>query len=95
MALSLEQVEYIADLAKLSLTEDEKKRFQQQLSSILDYAETLQRFDTTSTPPMISVVPVDAVLREDVAAPGLDHDQLLKNADGKEDDMFRVDVILD
>ena len=45
--LSIEEVEAIAELAKLTLTDEEKAMFQEQLSAILDYAEMLQQVDTT------------------------------------------------
>jgi aspartyl-tRNA(Asn)/glutamyl-tRNA(Gln) amidotransferase subunit C len=46
MVLSLEEVEHIAELARLELTDDEKARYQEQLSAILDYAARLQALDT-------------------------------------------------
>jgi aspartyl-tRNA(Asn)/glutamyl-tRNA(Gln) amidotransferase subunit C len=51
MTLSLEEVEHIAELAKLALTDEEKSRFREQLSSILDYANSLQALDTSDIPP--------------------------------------------
>jgi len=94
-ALSKEEVEYIAELAKLALTDEEKERFQGQLSAILEYAERLQNLDTSDIPPTASVLPVTTVLREDVIQPSLPRDQLLANTDSKEDGMFRVDVVLE
>jgi aspartyl-tRNA(Asn)/glutamyl-tRNA(Gln) amidotransferase subunit C len=94
-ALSKEEVEYIAELAKLALTDEEKERFRGQLSAILEYAERLQSLDTSDIPPTASVLPVTTVLREDVVRPGLSRDQLLANTESKEDGMFRVDVVLE
>ena len=51
MTLTLEQVEHIANLARLDLTPEEKERYCQQLSAILAYFEQLQRVDTTGIPP--------------------------------------------
>jgi aspartyl-tRNA(Asn)/glutamyl-tRNA(Gln) amidotransferase subunit C len=51
MALSLEEVEHIAELARLALTEDEKARYQEQLSAILDYAARLQALNTAEISP--------------------------------------------
>lgn len=93
--LTKEEVEHIAELAKLALTEAEKERFQHQLSAILDYAENLQAMDVSNIPPTASVVPVNTVLREDKVRPSTDREKLLANAHAKESGMFRVDVVLE
>lgn len=93
--LTLEEVEHIAQLAKLALSEEEKTRFRDQLSAILDYAARLQSLDTSAIPPTASVLPVDTILREDTARPSMPCDQLLSNTEHKEDGMFRVDVVLE
>jgi aspartyl-tRNA(Asn)/glutamyl-tRNA(Gln) amidotransferase subunit C len=93
--LTLEQVEHIAELAKLALTDEEKARFRQQLSAILDYAARLQGIDTSDIPPTASVLPVDTVLREDASRLAMPRDDILANSPAQEQGMFRVDVILD
>lgn len=93
--LTLEEVEHIADLAKLALTEEEKARFREQLSAILDYAARLQELDTSNIPPTATVVAVDTVLRDDISQPSMPRDQLLGNTMQKEDGMLRVDVVLE
>ncbi len=65
MSLSFEEVEHIANLARLTLSDEEKKKYQQQLSSILDYITMLQELDTSSIPPTSSVLPTQCPLRED------------------------------
>ena len=95
MTLSLEQVTHIAELARLALTDEEKERFRDQLSAILDYAARLQAIDTSAIPPTASVLPVDTVLRDDIARPGLPPEQILANAPDQENDMFRLPVILE
>lgn len=95
MILSLEEVEHIAELAKLSLTDEEKARFREQLSAILDYAARLQELDTDDIPPTATVLPLDTVLRDDMARPGLGRDELLEGSENTEGGMFRVDVVLD
>lgn len=95
MSLSIEEVEHIAELAKLELTQEEKQRYAEQLSAILDYANRLQQIDTGDIPPTASVLPVDTVLRPDEARNSIPRDILLANAAGKEDGMFKVDVILE
>ncbi|GAB4467302.1 MAG: Asp-tRNA(Asn)/Glu-tRNA(Gln) amidotransferase subunit GatC [Anaerolineae bacterium] len=95
MTLSLEQVEHIAELARLGLTDEEKARFREQLSAILDYAARLQTLDTDAIPPTAAVLPLRTVLREDVERPGLSPRELLANTQHQEQDMFRVDAVLD
>jgi len=94
MSLTLEEVEHIAALARLSLTEDEKARYKEQLSAILDYAARLQELDTTGIPPTSSVLPARTVLRDDVPCPGLDNPILLENASDSEAGQFKVPPIL-
>jgi aspartyl-tRNA(Asn)/glutamyl-tRNA(Gln) amidotransferase subunit C len=95
MPLTLEEVEHIARLARLKLTEEEKQRFQEQLSEILDFAARLQGVDTEGIPPTASVLPPRSVLRPDEVRQGLNRDELLKNAPQVEDGQFRVPPILE
>jgi len=95
MPISLEEVEHIAELAKLALTPEEKARLQEELSEILDFAQRLQQIDTGDIPPTATVLPVDTVLRADDSRPSPPREALLKNAPAQEDDQFRVDTILD
>ncbi len=95
MALSKSEVEHIAALARLQLSEPEKERYRQQLSAILDYAARLQTLDTAGIPPTSSVLPPRSVLRADEPRPGLPIGELLANAPAVEDDQFRVPPVLD
>jgi aspartyl-tRNA(Asn)/glutamyl-tRNA(Gln) amidotransferase subunit C len=58
VSLTIEQVEHIAELARLALTEAEKALYREQLSAILDYAAILQRIDTSAIPPTATVLPL-------------------------------------
>ena len=95
MTLTLEEVEHIAELARLRLTEEEKERYREQLSAILDYAARLQELDTSGIPPTSSVLPPRSVLRTDQPQPGLTIEELLKNAPDTEGRQFRVPPILE
>jgi aspartyl-tRNA(Asn)/glutamyl-tRNA(Gln) amidotransferase subunit C len=95
MALTLEEVEHIADLARLALSEEEKERYREQLSAILDYAARLQTLDTSTIPPTSGVQPERALLRSDEPRPGLTLDDLLRNAPDSEDSQFRVPPVLE
>ena len=95
MTLTLAEVEHIAELARLDLSEAEKTRFREQLSAILDYAARLQELDTGDIPPTASVLPPRSVLRPDEPRPGLTLDELLRNAPQTEADQFRVPPVLE
>jgi aspartyl-tRNA(Asn)/glutamyl-tRNA(Gln) amidotransferase subunit C len=95
MTLTLEEVEHIAELARLKLTSQEKERFRIQLSAILDYAARLQTLDTADIPPTASVLPSRSAMRPDEAVPGLSLPELLANASDTEADQFRVPPVLE
>jgi len=95
MTLSLEEVEHIAELARLQLSPAEKERYRQQLSAILDYAARLQDLDTSDIPPTSSVLPPRSVLRDDDPRPGLAIQDLLCNAPEVEGRQFRVPAVLE
>lgn len=95
MTLTKEQVEHIAQLARLKLTPEEIERYRAQLSAILDYANRLQAVDTTGIPPTSSVLPPRSVLREDKSRPGLPLEDLLRNAPDSEKGQFRVPPVLE
>ncbi len=96
MALTRAQVQHIAELARLELSEDELNRMTEQLSAILDYAARLQELDTEAISPTASVVPLENVLREDTISPSLPREAVLANAPDKDDkgEFFRVRAIL-
>jgi aspartyl-tRNA(Asn)/glutamyl-tRNA(Gln) amidotransferase subunit C len=95
MALTRAQVDHIAELAKLALTDAEKTRFQEQLSSILEDFQRLQAIDTEAIPPTASVLPLRGVMRDDAVAPSTPTDVLLRNAPKVGDDSFEVQAVLD
>ena len=96
MALTRIQMQHIANLARLKLSDAEIDRMTQQLSAILDYAARLQELDTEAIPPTASVVPLQNVMCEDQVVPSLPRDQVLANAPDKSEDgeFFRVRAIL-
>lgn len=93
--LSRQEVEHIAELAKLTLTEAEKATYQEQLSEILEYAEMLQQVDTTGIPPTTSALPLSNVMRPDKLRLSLSPEEALFNAPDSEDGSFKVHAILD
>jgi aspartyl-tRNA(Asn)/glutamyl-tRNA(Gln) amidotransferase subunit C len=95
MSLSLEEVEHIAALARLRLTDDEKARYREQLSAILDYMTLLKRLDTSAIEPTATVLPLRTVLRPDAVTPSLPPETLFANAPAAEAQMFRVPPVLE
>lgn len=95
MALTLEQVRHIAHLARLRLSSSEEKRYQNQLSDILDYAERLQQVDTDHIPATASVLEREAPLRADEVRPCPPREHILANAPDAAEGMFRVPPVLD
>ena len=93
--LSRIEVEHIAELAKLSLTDEEKERFREQLSAILKYAEILQRLDTEVIPPTATVLPLRNVMVADEVRPSFPREDILANAPDAENGCFRVRAILE
>ncbi len=85
-----ETIQYVASLAKLSLTEEEKARLGKEFERILEYMNTMDELDTEGIEPMSHVLPVKNVFREDVITNGDDRDQLLVNAPFQKDGSFLV-----
>ena len=95
MALTNEQVEHVALLARLGLSDAERERMREQLSSILDHIDQLRAVDTSNVPPTAQVIPLEPILREDVVEPSLTVEQALANAPRSEGGYIRVRAILD
>lgn len=95
MTLTRQEVERIAALARLELTDEEKERYREQLSAILDYVDQLQELDTSKIEPTSSVLPRRSRLREDRPERGLPADEVLDNAPDREQNQFRVPPVLE
>ena len=95
MSLTKQEVEHIAQLARLHLSEEETQRFQQQLSDILDHVSALQDLDTADVPPTSGLREEGSRLREDVPGEAMPREDLLSNAPQVRDDQFRVPPVLD
>ena len=90
MTISREDVEYVAALARLELTEQETQEYTEQLNSILGYAAMLERLDTDDVVPTAHAVPLHNVMREDQVSPSINHEKALRNAPDGEGGFFRV-----
>ncbi|HUV88020.1 MAG TPA: Asp-tRNA(Asn)/Glu-tRNA(Gln) amidotransferase subunit GatC [Anaerolineae bacterium] len=95
MELTREQVQHIADLARLALSEEECALYREQLSAILEYFERLQELDTAAIPPTATVLPLSNVMRADEPAPPFPRESILANAPAVEEGCFRVPAVLE
>lgn len=95
MPLSRQQVEHIAELAKLALTDEEKERYRLQLSAILDYADMLQQLDLDGVPPMSHAADLTNITREDEPAESYPRDEVLANVPDRQGGFIRVRPILE
>jgi aspartyl-tRNA(Asn)/glutamyl-tRNA(Gln) amidotransferase subunit C len=95
MSITRADVQHIAELAKLRLSEAEAARYQEQLSAILDYAQRLDALDTDHIPPTATVLPLRSVMRDDAARPSLPVDEVLANAPARVENAFEVRAVLE
>ena len=95
MSIEPKDVEYVANLSRVELREDEKTTFTHQLADILDYIEKLNELDTTDVEPLTHVSPVRNVLREDQARPSLKTENALANTAERTRDFFRVPKVIE
>jgi aspartyl-tRNA(Asn)/glutamyl-tRNA(Gln) amidotransferase subunit C len=95
MRISKKEIEHIASLARLYLSEEEKELFGLQLSSILDYMEKLNELDTKDIKPTSHVLPLSNVMRDDIPRPSIPREDALLNAPDHTDKFFRVPKIIE
>ena len=95
MRISKEEVERVAKLARLEITEAEKEVFDTHLSSILTYMDKLKTLNTDGVEPTATVLEQTNVLREDKVCPSLPAEKALANAPECENGFFRVPKILE
>jgi aspartyl-tRNA(Asn)/glutamyl-tRNA(Gln) amidotransferase subunit C len=94
-SITRDDVEHVANLARLHLTDAEIDRMQAQLSNILEAIETLRDVDTSQVGPTASVIQLENVMREDVASLPMARDAALANAPLRDDPFLRVPTVLE
>ena len=94
MAITISDVEHVALLSRLELSEEEKKKYSEELSKILSHVEQLQELDVAGVAPTAHPLPMKNVFREDVVRPSLSNEEALANAPQKEDGCFKVPQIV-
>jgi aspartyl-tRNA(Asn)/glutamyl-tRNA(Gln) amidotransferase subunit C len=95
MEITQQDVEKVAQLARLAVTPAEKDTFAKQLSQILTHVDKLNQYETTGVEPTSTVMGQVNVFREDVTRPSLHSDKALANAPEREADGFVVPKILE
>lgn len=91
--ITIKDVEHVAKLARLELSEEEKVKFSKQLGDILKYVEQMNQVDTEGVEPMSHAIPMVNVMREDAVVSENTKEELMANAPLKEDGFFRVPKI--
>ncbi|WP_027717820.1 Asp-tRNA(Asn)/Glu-tRNA(Gln) amidotransferase subunit GatC [Desulfovirgula thermocuniculi] len=93
--ISIKEVEHVALLARLELSEEEKEMYARQLGAILEYAQMLNELDTADVPPTAHVLPLQNVWREkDEVGRQLEPEEVLANAPDREGQFFKVPRIV-
>ena len=91
--VTVETVDHVARLVRLSLTDEERALFARQLDQILEYAESIQALDTSAVEPMSHALTTGA-FRADVPREGLARERVLESAPDAKDGLFRVPRVL-
>jgi aspartyl-tRNA(Asn)/glutamyl-tRNA(Gln) amidotransferase subunit C len=93
--ISLKDVEHVARLARLELSDADKERMRRELDSILSYIDKLRALDTEGVEPTSHAVPMTNVMRDDMPRPSLPQDDMLANAPERSGEFFRVPRIIE
>jgi aspartyl-tRNA(Asn)/glutamyl-tRNA(Gln) amidotransferase subunit C len=95
MSLTAQEVQWVAHLARLQLTEAEVETMTRQLSAIVDYVDLLKQINTDNVSPMAHALAITNVFREDEPAPSLPVAEALANAPQRRGDFYSVPAVLD
>lgn len=91
--ITIKDVEHVAKLARLELTEDEKELYTKQLGAVLEYVNQMNEVDTSKIEPMTQVIDFVNVMREDKVVYEQTKEELMKNAPEQENGFFKVPKI--
>jgi len=95
MALTVEEVNWVAHLARLELNGAELEMMARQLTSIIDYVNQLRQVNTENVEPLAHPLPIQNVFREDESAPSLPVDAALANAPDRRGNFYGVPAVLE
>lgn len=94
MSLSEKDVQYVAKLSRLEITDQETAKYTQQLANILQYVEQLEKLDTSNVEPMAHILEMKNVFRKDEAKPSLSQAEVLSNGPEVQSGHFKVPKIM-
>ena len=94
MKISITDVEHVARLARLELTETEKKLFADQMDAIIGYVEKIKELDTDGVTPTSHAVPIENAFREDAVRPSIGLEKALGNAPLRAESFFKVPKVM-
>ena len=95
MKITVADVENVARLARLELSEEEKSLFADQMGAILGYVEKLKELNTDSILPTSHAVPMENAFREDAVRPSIGIDKALANAPDRAESFYRVPKVIE
>ncbi len=95
MSIDRKTVDHVARLARLALSDEERDRLQEQLSSILGHINVINEADTSGISASAHILPMTNVMMEDTPRPAMPTKILLENAPSREDGYFRVRAVLE
>lgn len=88
-------IEYVAKLARLELSKEEKEKFGKQLGDILRYIEKLNQLDTKNVQPTAHVIPMKNIWRDDEVKPSISRDLIEKIMPQSQDGFFKVPPVIE
>lgn len=94
MPVTRQDVDHIAELARLALSDEERERMTHELNSILAYIDDVMAVDTEGIPPLHHVLDLTNVFRKDEPGPCLTREEALKNAPDRTEEFFRVPRVI-
>ncbi len=95
MVIDDKMIDYIGELARLRLQEDERESAKNEMNKIIDYMDTLNKIDTNGIEAMSHAFPVKNVFRKDEVKPSINREDLLLNAPDRNEKAFKVPKTFD
>jgi aspartyl-tRNA(Asn)/glutamyl-tRNA(Gln) amidotransferase subunit C len=95
MKITKDQVEHVAHLARLSLTEEEKVQMTKDMEMILEFADQINEYTFEDVNATAHVIPINNVFRDDEVSPSMNRDVLLSNAPSKENGCYTVPKVVE
>ena len=95
MVIDDKMIDYIGELARLKLQENERESAKNEMNKIIDYMDTLNQIDTNGIEAMSHAFPVKNVFRKDEVKPSINREDLLLNAPDKSEEAFKVPKTFD